>query len=58
MGGNITGWNFLGGNFPGGGGLLEPIEIGIILKIYVINFPIYICHEFEVQKQSPVVFFK
>ena len=34
----------------------------IILKIYVINFPIYICHqipdELKVQKQPPVVFFK
>ena len=34
----------------------------IILKIYVINFPIYICHqipdEFKVQKQPPVVFWK
>ena len=34
----------------------------IILKIYVINFPIYLYNqlpgEFQVQKQPPVVFFK
>ena len=34
----------------------------IILKIYVINFPIYICRqipdEVKVQKQPTVVFFK
>ena len=34
----------------------------IILKMYVINFSIYICHQipdkFKVQKQPPVVFFK
>ena len=33
-----------------------------ILKMYVINFRVYICHqipgEFKVQKQPPVVFFK
>ena len=39
------------------------IEIkSIILKIYVTNFPIYLCnqipHEFKVQKEPPVVFFK
>ena len=34
----------------------------IILKMYVINFSIYTCHQipdkFKVQKQPPVVFFK
>ena len=34
----------------------------IILEIYVINFPIHMCHqipdEFKVQKQLPVVSFK
>ena len=29
-----------------------------ILKIYVIDFTIYICHQMKVQKQPPVVFFK
>ena len=29
-----------------------------ILKIYVINFTNYICHQMKVQKEPPVVFFK
>ena len=38
MGGNITGWNFLGGNFPGGGGVIRTDRD----RYYIEN----ICHQF------------
>ena len=39
MGGNITGWNFLGGNFPGGGGGFIRTDRD---RYYIEN----ICHQF------------